>query len=164
MEIHLGLDGYHMTIQLVNRSNKYRPNLPDLMSLCSTNYVLSLRLLADKELAGEKREFFISDKLAYIIEVKEVTKYTSLINIVQQQIKADSTLSAFTQPKMQVRLYHDARVAEVISSQGVSQVKPRYDYPNDQMHHPDEKRQINQFLKEWLQLCLEFGQVNVSLS
>lgn len=150
-----------MTIQLVNRSNKYRPNLPDLMSLCSTNYVLSLRLLADKELAGEARHFFISDKLAYIIEVKEVTKYTSLINIVQQQVLEHSALNTFAKPKMQVRLYHDARVAEVISSQGVSQVKPRYDYPNDQMHHPDEKLQINQFLKEWLQLCLEFGQVDV---
>mgnify|MGYP005823727063 CR=1 FL=1 len=29
------------------------------------------------------------------------------------------------------------------------------------MHQPDEKQQINQFLKEWLQLCHQHGQVDV---
>jgi hypothetical protein len=64
---------------------------------------------------------------------------------------------------MSIRLYHDARAAEVISSQGIRQVKPRYDYPNTNMHQEDEKQQINQFLNEWLHLCLCLGQVNVEL-
>ncbi len=64
---------------------------------------------------------------------------------------------------MEIRLYHDARMAEVISSQDIHQVKPRYDYPNKHMHQQDEKQQINQFLNEWLHLCLEHGQVNVEI-
>ena len=59
--------------------------------------------------------------------------------------------------------FSDARMAEVISSQGIQQVKPRYDYPNKHMHQQDEKQQINQFLNEWLQLCLAHGQVKVEL-
>ena len=70
-------------------------------------------------------------------------------------------LADFFKPAMVVRLYHDARMAEVISSQDIKQIKPRYDYPNAAMHHPDEKQQINLFLKEWLQLCHELGQVQV---
>ena len=72
-------------------------------------------------------------------------------------------LSSILHPKMTIRLYHDARMAEVISNQDIRQVKPRYDYPNNKMHLPDEKEQINIFLKEWLQLCLKLGQVNLSL-
>jgi hypothetical protein len=59
---------------------------------------------------------------------------------------------------MVIRLYHDARLAEVISNQDIRHIKPRYDYPNNQMHQPDEKQQINVFLKEWLQLSLQLGQ------
>ena len=54
-------------------------------------------------------------------------------------------------------------MAEVISSQDIFQVQPRYDYPNKNMHQQDEKQQINQFLNEWLHLCLEHGQVSLGL-
>ncbi len=141
-----------------NKVTKYRPNLPDLMSLCASNYMLSLKLLADREQEGEERHFFISDQLSYVLCVREVTKYTSVIEMTQQNTISSEVIGELINPKMLVRLYHDAQVAEVISSQGVRQVKPRYDYPNDRMHQPDEKLQINQFLKEWLQLSLEYGQ------
>lgn len=146
-----------MKTTTVRKTAKYRPNLPSLMNLCASNYVLSLRLLADNEHEGEQREFFISGKLAYVLRVLEVTKYTSVIEIIQQSIISSDILGEIIRPKMMVRLYHDAQVAEVISSQGVRHVKPRYDYPNDRMHLPDEKLQINQFLKEWLQISLEHG-------
>jgi len=31
------------------------------------------------------------------------------------------------------------------------------------MHQQDEKQQTNQFLNEWLHLCLRLGQVNIEL-
>lgn len=144
-------------------SGKYHPSLSGLMNLCETNYMLMLRILADKEEAGDKRCFFISDFLSYTLVVKEVTRYTTLLIVAQDATVMGSNLSELFRPCMTIRLYHDARVAEVISSQNVAQIKPRYDYPNRAMHHPDEKHQINQFLKEWLQLCLELGQVRLSL-
>ena len=142
---------------------KYRPHLPTLMALCEMNYMLLLRILADKEQVGEQRCFFISDFLSYRVTVNEVTKYTTLITINQEANIRGYNLTELFRPKMVVRLYHDARMAEVISNQDVQQIKPRYDYPNDKMHLPDEKQQVNYFLKEWLQLCLKLGQVNFDI-
>lgn len=148
--------------------NNYQPNLVSLMSLCANNYMLLLKLQADKVQTKEKRQFFINEFLAYTIKVIEVTRYTSLITITQDELVTDKpgTLKVIFRalhPRMTIRLYHDARMAEVISNQDVVQVKPRYDYPNPQMHQQDEKQQINQFLNEWLHLCLQMGQVDVAI-
>jgi len=150
-----------MTTSATVTRRQYRPNLSHLMNLCEVNYMMLLRLLADKELAGEKRCFFISDFLSYTILVTEVTRYTSLITMTQDaHIDGYNSTNLF-RPKMVIRLYHDARLAEVISNQDIRQVKPRYDYPNNKMHMPDEKQQINIFLKEWLQLSLQLGQTKL---
>jgi uncharacterized protein YqiB (DUF1249 family) len=141
-----------------NAAPKYRPNLSNLMNLCDVNYMLMSRLLAEKEQVGEQRSFFISDFLSYQITVNEVTRYTSLITITQDANVMGMHLAELFNPTMVVRLYHDARMAEVIRSQDIGQIKPRYDYPNTKMHLPDEKQQIHLFLKEWLQLCHELGQ------
>jgi uncharacterized protein len=149
---------------LLKKTSQYRPNLSNLMSLCDVNYMMLLRLLADKEKVGEKRRFFISDFLTYSLEVNEVTRYTSLVTMTQdssisrEKLSDINPITDYLRPKMVIRLYHDARMAEVISNQDIKQVKPRYDYPNQAMHLPDEKQQINLFLKEWLQLSLQLGQ------
>lgn len=142
------------------------------MSLCANNYFLFLKIQADQTQLYQQRHFFINDHLAYAITVNEVTRYTSLITFEQkvleqsvneQEQPTDKILLHSFHPRMSIRLYHDARMAEVISSQDIYQVKPRYDYPNKHMHQQDEKQQINQFLNEWLHLCLAHGQVNVQL-
>lgn len=150
----------------VNSKKRYQPNLVSLMSLCANNYFLLLKIQADKTDIHQHRHFFINEHLAYVITVNEVTRYTSLITFeqknLQQKITSKVLLNAL-HPRMSIRLYHDAQMAEVISSQDIHQVKPRYDYPNKRMHQEDEKQQINQFLNEWLHLCLTHGQVNVEL-
>ena len=146
----------------VNRRNKYQPNLVSLMSLCANNYLLLLKIQANNTELGQQRSFFINDQLSYVVTVNEVTRYTSLLTFEQQSLQATSFKHSY-HPRMSIRLYHDAQMAEVISNQDIHQIKPRYDYPNKRMHQQDEKQQINQFLNEWLQLCLEQGQVNLTL-
>lgn len=145
------------------KAKKYKPRLAILMNLCDVNYMLLIKLLANKEEVGEVRQFFISDFLSYVVSVDEVTRYTTLITMSQNTVEMGEQLAYLFKPKMVIRLYHDARMAEVITSQNIRQVKPRYDYPNSKMHLPDEKQQINMFLKEWLQLCHELGQVKVEI-
>lgn len=152
----------------LKKTSPYRPSLSNLMSLCDVNYMMLLRLLADKEKVGDKRRFIISDFLSYSIEVNEVTRYTSLVTMSQdsfmsgKEVTGGNELTHFLRPKMVIRLYHDARMAEVISNQDIRQVKPRYDYPNQSMHLPDEKQQMNLFLKEWLQLSFQLGQTRLT--
>ena len=146
----------------------YQPNLVSLMTLCANNYMLLLKVLASKTALGETRHFFISDFLAYNVTIKEVTRYTSVISFEQESLNhtlknIPGIVVSALHPRMTIRLYHDARVAEVLATQDIRQVKPRYDYPNSQMHQQDEKQQTNQFLNEWLHLCLRLGQVNVEL-
>ena len=131
------------------------------MQLSEANYMLMLKLLADKRVAGEVREFFINEQLSYQLSVQEVTTYTSMVSFSQVSDFASSVSHHF-QPHMQIRLYHDARMSEVIHSQHMHRIKPRYDYPNKKMHLPDEKRQIMLFLKEWLQICLSQGQTTLN--
>lgn len=152
----------------VNSQKRYQPNLVSLMTLCANNYLLLLKLQADQTQLNQQRHFFINDHLAYAVSVNEVTRYTSLLTFEQKLLEQKPlNVKGFANslhPRMNIRLYHDARMAEVISSQDVFQVKPRYDYPNKNMHQQDEKQQINQFLNEWLHLCLEHGQVNLPLT
>jgi len=155
---------------LVNTTRQnYRPNLVSLMTLCANNYMLLLKVLANKKILGETRHFFISDFLSYNVTITEVTRYTSVVCFEQESLSYSlknipDIVASGLHPRMTIRLYHDARMAEVLSTQDIRQVKPRYDYPNNKMHQQDEKQQTNQFLNEWLHLCLHLGQVKIELS
>lgn len=148
---------------------RYQPNLVSLMSLCANNYMLLLKVLAGKNLVGASRHFFISDFLSYNVTVNEITRYTSVVTFEQESLNnalqnIPVVIANALQPRMTIRLYHDARMAEVLATQDIRQVKPRYDYPNLKMHQQDEKHQINQFLNEWLHLCLQLGQAKINYS
>ena len=60
-------------------------------------------------------------------------------------------------PRITVRLYHDARAAEVVEFQNERHFKPVYNYPNGEMRQRDEKVQLNRFLSEYLSTCLAHG-------
>jgi uncharacterized protein YqiB (DUF1249 family) len=78
---------------------------------------------------------------------------------------ADKALQAKMSPNgskaysLDVRLYHDAAVAEVIAWQGHRRFQARHEYPNRKMYQRDEKAQLNKFLGELLEFCLTQGRV-----
>ncbi|MFT5117602.1 MAG: hypothetical protein ACI9NY_001133 [Kiritimatiellia bacterium] len=120
-----------------------------------------------------------------VMRVLEQTKYTSLVHIVQycrlQKLDAclkkglggsgSETKASLSAPSPQrrqgeyviyqgdVRLYHDASLAEVVKCQGYQQFAPRYEYPNINMHQIDEKAQMNRFLGELLAHCVSHGRI-----
>ena len=57
--------------------------------------------------------------------------------------------------KIQVRVYFDAKVAEVLSVQGHRNIRPHYKYPNTNMYVPDEKKQGNSLLADMLRYCVK---------
>lgn len=85
-----------------------------------------------------------------VIEVLEETRYTILLQV-RQKFRPHGMLlpdAVFT-----VRIYLDARLAEVISYQGQRRIGYKYPYPYDDIYLPDEKRQCNLFLYDWLIAC-----------
>lgn len=103
------------------------------------------------------RDFVISspagDEVRVRISVLEVFPYTSTLSIKQL-----SRVSQWIDPPgILVRVYHDAKTAEAVAYQGHKAFLAKYAIPNPTMYHQDEKRQINEFLGEWLSLCLQAG-------
>ncbi|ALP52607.1 hypothetical protein Tel_05285 [Candidatus Tenderia electrophaga] len=88
------------------------------------------------------------------VDVLERHKYTTVIKLAQ---RLPLSFLAAAMPRMIVRIYHDAGVAEVLSYQRHYRFKPKYDYPNPEMCQVREKQRVNQFLGEWLDHCLAAG-------
>ncbi|MGB3726332.1 MAG: DUF1249 domain-containing protein [Glaciecola sp.] len=129
---------------------KYVPHLPSILATCENNYVCMLKLLPDCDTQDLSYEFDVSDALKYKIRIVDSSRYTSTIEM--SQISAN--VPVFLRPKMVIRLYHDAKVAEVLEAQRTSSLKPVYEYPNLNMHQRNEKFMVNVFLAEWLHFCL----------
>ena len=115
-----------------------------------------LQLYPDYETANQ-REFRLPTGERIRIDVVERCRYTTVLHVCQQG--GEGWLVA---PRFDLRMYHDARMVEVISFQS-RRVEARYEYPNNAMYAPDEKAQQNVFLAEWLEHCLEQGQAMLDL-
>ena len=131
---------------------RYSVDLAALHATCESNYARLLQLFPDYETAN-CREFHLEPGQRIRIDVVERCRYTTLMRVCQQG-GDKSWLSA---PHFDLRVYHDARMVEVISFQAQRLIEPRYEYPNPSMHARDEKAQQNVFLAEWLSHCLQQG-------
>lgn len=135
---------------------KYIPDLTRQMAVCEANYARLLKLLPDLD-AQDMREYQISwrgHQAIVRLQVEERFRYTTTVLVTHQLDGASAWLDA---PQLLVRLYHDALAAEVICIKQRRQLAGRYPYPNREMHQPDEKVQLNEFLGEWLSQCLNHG-------
>lgn len=141
------------------RKKRYVPDLQELSSLAEKNYLRFFKLFPQME-AGSERTFIIrgsgEHEARIIIRVEEVHPYTTMLEIIQQGLSPEW----IQPPRMQVRLYHDANMAEVLSYQNQKRFEGRYQYPNPTMRLPDEKLQLNRFLADWLDHCLHYGYVD----
>ncbi|GAB3105243.1 DUF1249 domain-containing protein [Aestuariicella hydrocarbonica] len=135
---------------------RYIVDLSGQQACCEANYARLLKLMPTFDQrdqwhydvqAGEQ---FWSIRLA----VTERARYTTMLEVTQQNGLQEWGSS----PRLQVRLYHDARMAEVVAWQEHRRVRPRYEYPNRNMYQRDEKAQFNRFLEDWLSHSLAHGQ------
>ncbi len=127
------------------------------MAECDANYVRLIRLFPDFQ-SSENRKIALGSDGIRILEfkVQERTRYTTLIDVTEHPSEAGKK-TWFSSPVLKVRLYHDAKSAEVVSFEGYRKPVPKCDYPNPRMHQRDEKAQWNHFLGEWLSHCFEQG-------
>ncbi len=131
------------------------------MAICEANYARLLKLLPNID-GCLQRDIFVDvggvqSKVS--IEVCERFKFTTTLRVSQCAVnnQMDVELLQLMTPQLQVRMYHDARMAEVISLDRQSQLKGKYTYPNKEMHQVDEKLQLNEHLAQWLTHCINHG-------
>src|SRR5690606_27954903 len=131
---------------------RYVPNLAKIGAICEANYVRLQKLMPALR-AGQSAEYELFAQGKHLgtvrLQVVESAKYTQTLYL--EQVQAAGRW--LNNPEMTVRVYHDARMAEVVSCFQHRQVRGHNEYPNDQMHLPDEKLQLNSFLADWLNYC-----------
>ncbi|MFT5690808.1 MAG: hypothetical protein ACI92E_000131 [Oceanicoccus sp.] len=163
------------------RKKQYSIDLAGLMAECEANYLRIMKLLPDMSQINI-REFGVelagSAPIQFRLEIKECCKYTTMVDISQRPLlsplneddpdpldsaESGSPRATFDSwikpPTFSLRIYHDAKMAEVISFDNHEQLQVKYDYPNTQMYQSNEKSQLNMFLGEWLSHCLLYGHV-----
>ncbi len=98
----------------------YIPYFPEMIRFAQLRH-----LLLRRDEAGASVVYQVKGA-RYQLTIKESTRYTTLVEIRQMA----PVVSYWSLPFMPVRLYHDAMVAEVCSTQQIYRFKARYDYPN----------------------------------
>ncbi|OFE13012.1 hypothetical protein PHACT_07555 [Pseudohongiella acticola] len=171
-------------IDKVSERSRYRVNLADYMATCDANYIRLLTLIPalESERAGGSGKLAVNQQNCDLDDIKEwefligsggrknqentgrppirvkVSRLEAFAYTSTLEIQVQSGFPAWSPaPVIVVRMYHDANTAEPISFQGHRQIPARCAVPNVGMYHQDEKRQINEFLAEWLRLCLSSG-------
>lgn len=150
------------------KRRRYIIDLGAHIAECEANYARLMRLLPDLPDA-DRRTFSLrlgetEPKVRF--EVAQRCPYTTVVNIVQDPPPASGhesgqdsgqEIPGFAETRLAIRIYHDAKAAEVIEYQNERGFHAVYEYPNARMRHPDEKAQVNRFLGEFLGVCLEHG-------
>jgi uncharacterized protein YqiB (DUF1249 family) len=164
-------------MNVLSRSTRYTVDLQHLQTVCALNYGRFRRLLPElasppARLSGSSQRSSqqTSQKLSQDyyrfhwdqadqapalleIDVLERSPYTDTLILRQTTTR----LPWCPQLDMEVRVYHDAELAEVLRFQAARRIPARNRYPNLAMHARDEKTQVNEFLAECLDHCLREG-------
>ena len=141
---------------VINKAPRYRVDLPDLQATCALNYAQLRRLLPLLEEPHCQRLIRLSHSpqqgAQITLHAVRHGPYTSELSI-----ELACSLPWLAPLRLKVRAYHDAQLAEVFAVES-ARLKPRYAYPNEQMCQPDEKRQLNRYLSQWLTQAQAFGE------
>ncbi len=131
------------------------------MAVCDANYLRLLKLMPEFRdglqrtilLPAVQRPALAEQRLTIV--VLDHFRYTTTLRLT---LTVDEPAPHwYEEPRLTVRLYHDAGTAEVISYQDHVGFKPVYGEDDAPRFSWDEKSQINAFLAEWLALCLQGG-------
>ncbi|OED42527.1 hypothetical protein ACH42_12160 [Endozoicomonas sp. (ex Bugula neritina AB1)] len=137
----------------------YKINIIRQHQLCEVNFLRLLQLLpnlAKQDHTCITVNFGAEQSTQIHFDVKQRAPYTTHLRI---HIQADWG-NWLTLPDLEIRLYHDVQMAEVVFSKQSEKLKSQYSYPNPQMYQPNEKELWNKLLAELLQYVLKGGLIH----
>lgn len=130
-------------------------DLMHLQSVCERNYWRLRKLLPALPEQEAFRFWLPETDRPHTLElvVRERSPYTDTLHLTL----GTSVVPWCPRLDIEVRLYHDACMAEVLRFQRARRIPARNRYPNPQMQQRDEKTRVNEFLAESLEHCLREG-------
>lgn len=132
------------------KAKPYRVDLSRFLALCARNYGHIQQWLPRGHSAGQQWQWQgVFGCLS--VTLLENTPYTQVLEI-KRYSALGALNSSMQDPLLLVRVYHDAQLAEVLTSRQICDLNPVYDYPNMHMYQRDEKYQVNAFLEDLLKI------------
>ncbi|MCK7596373.1 DUF1249 domain-containing protein [Microbulbifer sp. CAU 1566] len=145
---------------------RFRVDLPTYHADCDANYLRLCKLMP--ELASNQSWRYQMPDGTLEVAVLERSRYTTEVSLQSSAPESGSKdKNWLAPPPITVRLYHDARMAEVVAVDGQGPIGGdglNFSYPNPAMHSEDERQQVNRFLSEWLAHCLANGRAEVDFT
>jgi len=138
----------------VQQKPKTSVRFGNLMELYEQNYVLMRLLVPDLKSAElQTRVSKVDGCLPLYMQLIEKTPYTSTLRLTYRFIEADGQrMRAQAEPNMMLRVYHDARTAEVISGHIHGQ-----QHVQRKTRGLDGSWRLNRFLYKWLRYLRHCG-------
>lgn len=125
-----------------------------LMELYENNYIFMRRLLPDPDRSGDLGVSRAGDTPDLHLEVLERCPYTTSVLLTHF---FDEGAEPEVTPNLRVRIYHDARVAEVLPE---SRIRGFRYWRDSEPPAPGTlvwRWEVNRFLNRWLRYCLGEG-------
>ena len=88
---------------------RYVPDLMSLQRTCEVNYMALMKLLPPGGSVGAERRYQVGNGLQFQLTVSEESRFTSQVILAQH----NPELPSYLQARIEIRLYHDVRMAEV---------------------------------------------------
>jgi uncharacterized protein YqiB (DUF1249 family) len=125
-----------------------------LMELYECNYIRLRNLVPDSDVIPDAVVSRIEGALDLHLRITERCKFTTTLNLTYH---FQDIVGSFPAPDIQVRIYHDAQVGEVISCGRRRGLRTaRYNRMRND-YSLAEKWRMNRFLQKWLGYCLMQG-------
>jgi uncharacterized protein YqiB (DUF1249 family) len=123
-----------------------------LEQICDSNFQKIFLLIPDLlAFEGNAHGFAVNNSSLYL-EVIERTPYTMIVELSHSLIK---TPDVFLEPAVKIRIYLDAKLAEVISDHARAAVSEVYRDASRSLEIMNYKWRLNYFLQKWLDHCLK---------
>jgi uncharacterized protein YqiB (DUF1249 family) len=126
-----------------------------LMDIYEQNYIRLRRLIPDLRKIGVTAVSTVPGRMDLHYECLQCSKYTTVFRLTYK--------FETYEPNLEIRVYHDARVAEVLASNvrmddayWKEQLKGSSLFRTD-VRNLQSKWRLNRFLQKWLQYCLQQG-------
>ena len=131
-------------------------SFPGLMDLYERNYMQLRRMIPDMDAVAGQACSSVPGALDLHLSILERCKYTTTLSLTYY---FEDREGRFPAPEIQVRVYHDAQLAEVIACGRRRGIR----YGEFDRFRPDcsveRKWQFNRFLQKWLAYSLRQGHV-----
>ena len=125
-----------------------------LMDLYERNYIGIRRLIPLMPPATTCQVSSIAGGLSLYLEVLKRFRYTTELSLTYHFAREDGVVA---EPDLRIRVYHDARLAEVMSAQLRHRPEFQLDEETARQTQLSARCHVNRFLYKWLNYCLHQG-------